>query len=247
VYIGLVYFILNIYFFLKTIVVFNKKLLVLVSLTCAILHRQTLKRMILNIYHYKKSCILPGNNARGKNPCQICQELCQGKLLANLPGATPRKSHGKMCEDIWNSNEKEKILGWSEKQGGTTVCQGLCHQKPLANYKGWKFVSKACKGYSSRAGNNYVAVCQGQDPGKILVYNCSVNLHFNHNTYKKKFSSSSHTTFFFTYNINHSTTLHKTLSSSTTLISFTLVNYYSLFLCFYFIFLYWHIFLCCCI
>ena len=50
--------------------------------------------------HYKKSCILLGNNARSKNSWKIFQELCQGKLLANLPGATPHKSSGKMYGGI---------------------------------------------------------------------------------------------------------------------------------------------------
>jgi len=41
-YIGTCVFYIKYIIFLKTIVVFNKKLFVLVSLTCTILHRQTL-------------------------------------------------------------------------------------------------------------------------------------------------------------------------------------------------------------
>jgi len=37
-------------------------------------------------YHYKKCCILPGNNARSKNSWQICQEQCQGCPWQNVIG-----------------------------------------------------------------------------------------------------------------------------------------------------------------
>jgi hypothetical protein len=72
--------------------------------------------------HYKKSCILPGNNARSKYSWQICQELCQGKLLANLPGATPHKSRGKMYGT-------EKILVWSGKAGRYNTLPGVVPPK----------------------------------------------------------------------------------------------------------------------
>ncbi|AES99396.1 hypothetical protein MTR_5g080310 [Medicago truncatula] len=68
------------------------------------------------------------------NSWQICQELCQGKVEANLPGPTPHKSRGKMYG-------QKRFLCSQKKQDGTIVCQGLCHQKPLANCKACKFVS----------------------------------------------------------------------------------------------------------